>query len=292
MSYFRPTNLSEALEIKSEYPDAMPVSGGTDIMVPINSGTLNPRSLMDISSIPELSGITSTKSNEIRIGAGVTFAQIITECSKDLPALGMAAVTVGSPQIRNRATLGGNLAMASPAGDSLPVLVAVGAKVELASRGRRRMMLVADFLTGPKQTAIGQDELIVAVHVPQAAGPQVFSKVGTRNAMVISVASFALELQPKRRKIRCAIGSAGPVVARAEVAEELAAELEWPSEGLSAPKLNPRIVQKFGCAVRDAARPISDVRGTSKYRNHVLEVLARRNLLWAWQSLTGSSSCK
>src|SRR5699024_7481740 len=113
--------------------------------------------------------------NELRIGAGVTFAQIIFECFESLPALRMAAITVGSPQIRNRATLGGNLATASPAGDSLPVLVAVGATVELASRNGRRAMLVADFLTGPKQNAMEQDELIVAIHVPQTEGPQVFS---------------------------------------------------------------------------------------------------------------------
>src|SRR5207247_809496 len=139
-----------------------------------------------------------------------TYTRLIDELGDRLPGLAMASRTVGSPQIRNRGTVGGNLGTASPAGDAHPPLLAADAQVELASATGTRRVPVREFFTGPKQTTMRKDELIAAFLVEPAAGPQQFSKVGTRNAMVIAVCSFALALDPARRRVGTGIGSAGP----------------------------------------------------------------------------------
>ena len=212
----------------------------------------------------------------LRIGASVSYTRLIADLGDRLPGLAIASRTVGSPQIRNRGTLGGNLGTASPAGDGLPPLYAMDAEVEVASvRGARRLP-VAEFVTGPKRTALEPDELIAAVHVPAAAGPQQFAKIGTRNAMVIAVCSVALCLWEDERRVAVCIGSSGPTPLRAPDAEAFAGTLDW-----GAP-LPDRAAARFGELVRDAAQPIDDVRGTAAYRRHALAVLARRTLTWTW----------
>jgi CO/xanthine dehydrogenase FAD-binding subunit len=196
---------------------------------------------------------------------------VIAELGAALPGLAMASRTVGSPQIRNRGTVGGNLGSSSPAGDALPPLFAARAQVELASvRGVRRVA-VDEFVVGPKRNALAGDELIAAVWVPRASGPQQFAKVGTRNAMVIAVCSFALDLG---EEVGTCIGSAGPTPIRAREAEAFAS-------GLTA--LSDEDAERFGELVAAAASPIDDVRGTAAYRRHALSVLAKRTLTWAWR---------
>jgi CO/xanthine dehydrogenase FAD-binding subunit len=199
----------------------------------------------------------------------------------------MASRTVGSPQIRMRGTVGGNLGSASPAGDAHPPLLAVDAVVEVASAERgTREIPAAEFYTGVKRNALAADELISAVLVPAAAGPQQFCKVGTRNAMVIAVSAFAVALHPDRRTVGTGIGSAAPTPRRATDAEEfLAGELEdvglWDSRGA----LPEALARAFGERVAAAAAPIDDVRGSAAYRRHSLSVMARRAATWAWNDL-------
>jgi CO/xanthine dehydrogenase FAD-binding subunit len=192
----------------------------------------------------------------------------------------MASRTVGSPQIRNRGTVGGNLGSASPAGDAHPPLLADRATVEVASvRGVRRVP-IGDFFHGPKRCALAPDELIAAVLVEPANGPQQFAKVGTRNAMVIAVCSFALSLDATSQRVGTGIGSAGPTPLRAIDAEALAsAELPWQTRA----EVDEPLARRFGELVAAAASPIDDVRGTADYRRHALAVLARRTLAWAWK---------
>jgi CO/xanthine dehydrogenase FAD-binding subunit len=193
----------------------------------------------------------------------------------------MASRTVGSPQIRNRGTIGGNLGSSSPAGDALPPLYASGAEVELASARGVRRMPVGDFITGPKRNVLAEDELIAAFWIRPAAGPQQFSKVGTRNAMVIAVCSFALALE--ERRVGTCIGSAAPTPRRAVDAEAFALDaLDW--EGRR--PVGEDVLVRFGELVAGAASPIDDVRGSSRYRRHALGVLARRSLRWAWEERT------
>jgi CO/xanthine dehydrogenase FAD-binding subunit len=215
----------------------------------------------------------------VRLGAGVSYARVITELGDRLPGLAMASRTIGSPQIRNRGTVGGNLATASPAGDAHPALLAADAVVEVASvRGSRRIP-VTDFYTGVKRSAMDADELIAAVHVTPPSGPQQYSKIGTRNAMVISVAAFSLALHPDRRVVRTGLGSVAPTPRRAHDAEDfLAGELEAAGLWESGAPLPDRLAREFGLRVSDAAAPIDDVRGTAAYRRHALTVLTKRAL--------------
>ncbi|MEV4318424.1 FAD binding domain-containing protein [Actinocrispum sp. NPDC049592] len=284
MDFLRPTSLAEALEMKAADPAAVPIAGGTDVMVELNFDHRRPEALLDLTRIEELTGWSSAD-GRITFGAGLPYTRLIDELGPVLPGLAMASRTVGSPQIRNRGTVGGNLGTASPAGDTHPVLLACDAVVEVASVRGRRMIPAAEFYVGVKRSSLAADELIVAVHIPSATGPQQFSKVGTRNAMVIAVCAFGLALHPAERRVGAAIGSAAPTPRRVSAAEDfLAGELDWDSPR----PLTDSVTSRFGELVASAASPIDDVRGTAAYRVHALSVLARRTLTWAWQEYSAS----
>jgi CO/xanthine dehydrogenase FAD-binding subunit len=275
-----PETLADALELKAANPDAMPLAGGTDLMVAINFRQKRPAAVLDLTRVPELQ-TWAPDDGRVRVGAGVTYTRLIEELGDRLPGLAIASRTVGSPQIRNRGTVGGNLATASPAGDGLPPLYTSGAVIDLASvRGTRRVP-VSEFVTGPKRNCLEPDELIVAFELPAAAGPQQFAKVGTRNAMVIAVCSVALSLWPEQRRVATCVGSAGPTPLVATEADELiSGVLDWDG---GAPVPDDALA-RFGELVGACARPIDDVRGTARYRSHAVGVLARRTLQWAWSA--------
>jgi CO/xanthine dehydrogenase FAD-binding subunit len=286
MDFLQPTSWQEALDLRAERPDAVPIAGGTDVMVDINFDRRRPGALLDLTRVAELREWTTDDGtgSVVRLGAGVPYSRIVDDLADRLPGLAMASRTVGSPQIRVRGTVGGNLGSASPAGDAHPPLLAAGAVVEVASaaRGARRIP-AAEFYTGVKRNALEPDELIAAVLIPAAGGPQQFCKIGTRNAMVIAVSAFACALHPDRRAVGTGIGSAAPTPRRAAEAEEfLAGELE--SAGLwdSRRKLPETLARAFGERVAAAASPIDDVRGSAAYRLHSLSVMARRAVTWAW----------
>ncbi|GAA2419036.1 FAD binding domain-containing protein [Actinomadura vinacea] len=288
MDFLRPATWEDALAAKAEHPGALPIQGGTDVMVEINFAARRPDALLDLTRIAGPADWDTAPDGRLRVGAGVTYARLIDGLGDRLPGLAQASRTVGSPQIRNRGTVGGNLGAASPAGDSHPPLLAGGAEIEVESAARGvRMIPAADFYTGVKRSALEPDELIRAFWTAPATGPQYFSKVGTRNAMVIAVCSFAIALRPAERRAGTGLGSAAPTPRRAVAAEEfLSAELDW--EG-GAP-VSPAAARRFGELVRDAAAPIDDVRGTAGYRAHALAVMARRTLAWAWNDYTGKAS--
>jgi CO/xanthine dehydrogenase FAD-binding subunit len=276
----RPDTLADALAMKAAHPAARPIAGGTDLMVELNFDRSRPEAIMDLARVPELRE-HGRENGALRIGAGVSYTRLIDELGDRLPGLAVASRTVGSPQIRNRGTIGGNLGTASPAGDGLPPLFASDAVVEVASaNGGARRVPVADFVTGPKRNALRDDELIVAFHVPPAGGPQQFAKVGTRNAMVIAVCSLSVHLWPDERAVKACIGSAGPTPIRAHEAEGfVAGALDWEARA----PLDAAALGQFGALVERAARPIDDVRGSAAYRHHAIGVLARRTLTWAWE---------
>ena len=282
MEFLQPTSWTEAVEAKAAHPGAVPVAGGTDVMVELNFDRRRPEALLDLTRVPEL-GAWSEHDGRVRLGAAVTYACVIDELGDRLPGLAMASRTVGSPQIRNRGTVGGNLGAASPAGDAHPVLLAADAEVEVESVRGVRVVPIGEFYTGVKRNALEPDELIAGIWVTPPHGPQQFAKIGTRNAMVISVAAFGLALHPDRRQVGTGIGSAAPTPRRApDAAAFLAGALEdaglWESRG----DLPESLAREFGARVRGAAAPIDDVRGTASYRLHALAVMARRTLAWAW----------
>ena len=258
MEVLTPRSLEEALRLKGEAPDAVPVQGGTDVLVELNFDLARPQTLLNLNEVTELRG-WSRENGALRLGAALTYTEAMAGALPEaVPALAEAARTVGSPQIRNRGTLGGNLGTASPAGDALPPLLVEHAEVELASvRGARRLP-IRDFLVGVKQNALADDELIVAVVVEPSGQRQTFMKVGPRNAMVIAVCSLALVADRERGELRAAFGSAAPV-----------------ARLVTAPFAE---AGGFPEAVAAAASPIDDVRGTAAYRRHALRVLTERAL--------------
>jgi CO/xanthine dehydrogenase FAD-binding subunit len=253
-----PHSLDEALRLKAERPDALPIQGGTDVMVDLNFDRARPETLLNLNEVPEVRG-WGRENGTIRLGAGLTYTEAMeAPLAGRLPALAEASRTVGGPQIRNRGTIGGNLGTASPAGDALPPLLIGEAEVELASVRGDRVVRLSDFLVGPKRNALAADELIVAVRVADRSNPQTFMKIGPRNAMVIAVVSLSLAVDRERGELRAAFGSAGPVptLVRAPLADR----------------------DGFPEVVAAAASPIDDVRGTAAYRRHALRVLTRRAL--------------
>jgi CO/xanthine dehydrogenase FAD-binding subunit len=282
MEFLQPATWPEALQLKAAHPQAVPIQGGTDVMVELNFDRYRPEYLLDLTRVSELAQ-WAPDNGHIRLGAGVSYTRVITELGGRLPGLAMASRTVGSPQIRNRGTVGGNLGAASPAGDSHPALLAAYAHVEVESVRGARQIPAEEFYTGVKRNALGPDELIKAVLITPPAGPQQFCKIGTRNAMVISVAAFGLALHPDREAVGTGIGSAAPTPRRALAAEQFLAQSLtddglWESRGA----LPDATGRHFADLVADAASPIDDVRGTARYRVHSLSVMARRALVWAW----------
>jgi CO/xanthine dehydrogenase FAD-binding subunit len=282
MDVLLPRTLDEALAMKAANPGAVPIAGGTDLMVDLNFDRVRPDVLLDISRLREL-GTWHEEQGVLSIGAGVDFTRLLRELPQHR-ALAEASRTVGSPQIRNRGTLGGNLGTASPAGDAIPVLAAHDAEVGLVSAARGERWVPWDaFLVGVKRTSLEPDELILGARWRAIAGPQSFSKIGTRNAMVIAVASLCFAMDAATRSVRVALGSVAPTVVRAPQAESfLAEELEragaWDEPGAS---IAAGTTEGFADRVAEAARPIDDVRGTAAYRRHAIRVLARRALTWA-----------
>jgi CO/xanthine dehydrogenase FAD-binding subunit len=257
MDVLSPRTLDEALRMKAERPGACPIEGGTDVMVDLNFDRARPEALLNLNEVTELKGWTR-ENGSLRLGAALTYTEAMGNLAATLPALAEASRTVGSPQIRNRGTIGGNLGTASPAGDALPPLLIERAEVEVEGvRGTRRLPLT-EFLVGPKRNALAEDELITAVHVEPSGAAQTFMKIGPRNAMVIAVCSLALAIDQEREETRASFGSAGPVA------------------GLVVAPLDE--IDDFPERVAAAASPIDDVRGTATYRRHALRVLTRRGL--------------
>jgi CO/xanthine dehydrogenase FAD-binding subunit len=276
MAVIIPESVDSAVRALAEHPGATVLAGGTDLMVEVNDGRRSPGGIVAVARIPEIAGVR-VGDGFLEIGAAATFAQLeLDPVAQFVPALAYAARTVGSPQIRNAATLGGNLATASPAGDSLPVLLALGASVVTAGPNGRRTVPVADFFTGPKRSVLTAGELVVAVRVPVRRGPQDYLKVGVRNAMVIAVASLAIAVDLDAHTIAVGLGSVGPTpLAARDACAWAAARATWTEDRVG---LTDADVAEFGDRVAAAARPIDDHRSTARYRRHAVRVLARRAL--------------
>ena len=257
MDVLTPRSLEEALRLKAERRDAVPIQGGTDVMVELNFDRARPAVLLNLNEVAELRG-WSREDGKVWLGAGLTYAEAMEpRLAEALPALAEAARTVGGPQIRNRGTIGGNLGTSSPAGDALPPLLVCGAEVKLGSVRGERVVSLEEFLVGPKQNVLAEDELILGVTVDAGEeSRQTFMKVGPRNAMVIAVVSLAVRVEGE--SLRAAFGSAGPVPALVR-------------SGLGD-------ADSFPQRVAEAASPIDDVRGTAAYRRHALRILTKRAL--------------
>ena len=272
-------SLDDVLDHLSSATDITLLAGGTDLMVDLNFGRKRPEHVVAIDRVSELRDLE--RNGHVRIGAAVTYTRMLGE-DVGSAALREAARTVGSPQIRNAGTIGGNIATSSPAGDTLPVLAALDAVIVLRSKTGERRVPFTEFMTGPKRNVRRPDELVIAAEWEDAGPAQTFMKVGTRNAMVIAVAGLALVVDRARRRVGVGLGSCGPTILRASAAERFAtAVLE--AHGWE-PHLGPSHgeLTEFGRLVAAASSPIDDVRGTAAYRRHVLAVMGARALARVW----------
>lgn len=272
MRVTRATSVEAALEDA----EATLLAGGTDLMVAINFGRERPSHVVSIRNLPEISALELGE--RASCGGGVTYTRLLGALGGTNPALAQAVSTIGSPQIRNAGTIGGNLGTCSPAGDTLPVLAALDAGIRLRSLAGERRVAFADYMLGPRRSARRPGELVSAVEWEDAGAAQVFMKAGTRNAMVIAVASLAMVIDRRRQRVRVALGSVGPVVLRAPAAEGFAESLLGEAGWERPLQPSPAAVAKFGELVAAASAPIDDQRGTQLYRRHVVGVMAGRAL--------------
>ena len=259
MEFASVKTIDEALAAKADNPQAEFLAGGTDLMVEVNLAHHRPHSVVHIGDVEELQAVEPE-----RIGASVTWATLE---SSPYQALANLARTIGSPQIRATGTIGGNIGTASPAGDGLPWLAALDARIEVASLRRGvRTVPWDEFFTGVKQTALEPDEMILGVALPeQVPEAQHFAKIGVRNAMVISTVSCVVVRDDAG--FRVALGSVAPTVIRVPQSEEIINSEPVPDEAL---------LSHFAEAVSAEVRPITDHRSTESYRRHAAGVLARR----------------
>jgi len=279
-----PSTVDEVLAHLEERPDALLLSGGTDLMVEINMAHRKaPDEVVALRRVQELLAWRHEPSTgdadggTVTIGSGVPYAEMEHgRLAALFPALAEAARTVGSPQIRAAGTLGGNLGTCSPAGDGLPVLYALDAIVHLRSARRRRDVPVGDFMVGVKKNVLEPGELITGVTLPVRRGWQGYSKVGVRNAMVIATASACLAMDSERGAVSVALGAVGTTILRCRDAENwLAGELDLTADLL---EISDELAREFGQRAAADARPIDDHRSTAAYRGHAVGVLASRLL--------------
>jgi xanthine dehydrogenase small subunit len=263
MTVLRPRSVREALKMFAETPQALPLVGGTDVMVTWNLGDLNDRVILDLSRLREWSRIEETPAG-LRIGALATHTAIQEHAiiRRRFPLLVAACATIGGVQIQNRGTIGGNIANASPAGDTLPALAVYDAEVQVISVNGRRRVPFPEIFAGVKKTTLQPGELIDAIHLPLARKPQrqLFRKVGTRAAQAISktVAAGLLWLTPDGsvRELRFALGSMAPTVRRLRNVEAF----------LTGRKLSDATIREAGERLSADVSPIDDIRSTAVYR--------------------------
>jgi CO/xanthine dehydrogenase FAD-binding subunit len=268
-----PKTLAGLWEALGDHPEAMVFAGGTDLIVKIRAQIADPPVIVGLEKIPELQGI-SDEEDAIVIGSCTTHREILIHqaVKKFLPILQQAVHVLGSPPIRNMATIGGNICTASPAGDTLPSLYVYDAEIELISSADRRRMKIADFIIGSGKTAIGKGEILASVRIPKHHGFAIhhFEKVGQRKAMSISIASLAAMVNTDTsgsiESIACAWGSVAPTVVRSANIEDALKGLRFSREDLQV--LFPLIFE--------AVAPISDVRASAEYRRHLAANLLLR----------------
>lgn len=268
-----PRSLREAYAALAEHDRALTIiAGGTDLMVLVNAHQLATRGFLDIWRIDELRGIID-ETDAIRIGALTTYTGIIRAglVQEHAPALVAASRTIGAIQIQNRGTLGGNVVNASPAGDTLPVLAAYDADIEIGSARGSRVVPFNEFYTGYRRTVLEPDELVLAVRIPKLKSGErdFFWKVGTRRAQAISKTVLAAKARITNgaiESIRIGVGSVAPTVIRASKTEQL----------LSGGKITSDLIDQARRTISEEVAPITDLRSTEHYRRTVTgNVLAK-----------------
>lgn len=270
--YHRPDTIEQALHLAKANPEARFIAGGTDLMVQMKHGRFQLQAMISLRGLSELDGIVV--GDRLRIGATVPLAEVGSHhvVIKQFPALAAAIAVLGSRQIRNVATVGGNLCNASPAADTAPPLLVYGASVEIRGAGGTREVALEEFLVGPGRTALGPEEILTAIliELPRDGSRSVFLRKG-RVMMDLPITSVAglIEMDGTSCvKVRLAAGAVAPVPLRLKAAEDL----------IQGARLDPEITELAVAAIRSEISPITDLRSTADYRRHLTGVLAGRAL--------------
>ena len=269
--YHSPESLDEALSLLAELENATPVIGGTDLMIAMRNGVSIPDHIVDLNKISELNYVKAVD-GIIMIGATVTHAEVANSpIAAKIPSLVDSVSRIGSPQIRNRGTITGNICNASPAADSAPPLLVHMAEVEIQSLDGKRTIPIVDLFAGPKINSLQPGELLteIRIPVPPAGSSSSFKRIGRRKAFTLSVVSSAAYIQMEGETCtdaKVAFGSVAITPIRVPEAESL----------LSGSKLDEETVKVASDAVYEAVKPITDVRGTAEYRKDMCPVLMRR----------------
>jgi carbon-monoxide dehydrogenase medium subunit len=270
--YFKPRSLDEAFTLKRKHPDAVYVAGGTDVMVQIKNREIEPPTLISLRNIPELSAIEINCT--VRIGAAVTIRDVIKhpELEQIFPLLVDAAKKLGSAQIRNVATIGGNLSNGSPCADTAPPLLVMEARVKLRNPEKTREIPIVDFFQGPGTSCLFSDEILTQIIIdpPSEKARAVYLKKG-RLKMDLAVASVAVLLEMDGAtclKARIAAGSVAPVPLRLGQVEAL----------LEGNVINSELISEAQRKAEESVSPITDIRSTEDYRRQIVGVYVKRGL--------------
>jgi len=278
--YRKAATLRDAFDAVSDSKGgAVFMAGGTDLLVKIKKGVVGPKRVIDMKGIPEMDGI-SVSDNQISIGALTTIRTLETspEVRKSVPLLAGAAARLGSVQVRNRATLGGNLCNAAPSAETAPALLALDAEAEIYGKAGKRVVDLRDFFVGPGSTILEEGELLTSIRISLNGKRQgaLYQKLTTRKAMDIAFVGVAVlvEIDEDNRieKARIALGAVAPTPIRVPSAEKI----------LEGQVLTPEVAKEAGELAAQAARPISDLRASAEYRHEMVDRLCRRGLLEAY----------
>ncbi len=276
--YKKPGSLRTTLRIlNNKGADARILAGGTDLILQIKQGQISPSLVLDVKNVPELNRLDWNEDRGLRIGAAVPLSKLLTfvAISERYSILAQACSVIGSMQIRNRGTIGGNICNAAPSADSAPALLCLGARAIVASKNGNRKINLDDFFMAPGKTSIGADELLVEIEVPTppAHSAGCYMRHTTREEMDIAVAGVAsfLTMSPRSKKlkeVRIALGAVAPTPLRVHGAEAL----------LIGKPVTERIIEEVAEEAAEEAKPISDIRASAEYRRELVKVLTRRTL--------------
>ncbi|MBI2251322.1 MAG: FAD binding domain-containing protein [Armatimonadetes bacterium] len=273
MKYFIPKNIQEALEILSFEKNIKILAGGTDLIVDLKENKIKPHALLDLSGLNFLNYIKLEK-NLIKIGALTLHAQIIQNSliNQYAGVLKSACEQIGSPQIKNKGTIGGNIVQGSPAGDTLPALLVLESKLKLLKKGNFRIINLEDFLIAPNKSMISSNEILSEIIFKKNSSLGFFAKIGQRNSLAVSKVSLALQTNFKNKKLnnlKAALGAVAPKAIRAYKLEEF----------LNSKKLSLNLIKEASLIIEKESLAISDLRSNAKYRTKMLGVLLRRCLI-------------
>jgi len=279
-----PDSLESCLQALATAPDAKLVAGGTDLLPQMKIGVVKPRTIVDISALPELKVLQTDEGGNLHVGAAVPAhtLEMHTPTATNFTALAESAGVVGSFQVRNLATLGGNLANAAPSADMAPPLLALEADLLIAGKNGRRRVPISDFFLGVRRTQLAADDVLVEIIIPAPAPGSggTYIRHTPRRELDIAVVGVASQVTVRDGtcvKARIALGAVAPVPLRATAAE---ARLENQA-------VTPQLIEEAAELAVSAASPISDQRGSADYRRHLVRVLTRRTLATALERATG-----